>query len=236
MKLALSFNFLRNWFSDWRAYFAEFLGTFLFVLVSQVVVLVDKLYANVGNLSVALSIGFAYTALVYVTAHLSGGYLNPALTVALWLGQRLSGAKATFFLIGQILASFLAVGVLFLLFGESAVKFKYGLPDLGLNITLSTAVISEAIFSAGLVFALYSTMVDRHGPVSFGPMVLGLYLLAASIVLVPISGAVLNPARVLGPSIISGAVEPLAVWVIGPLTGSLFAIVYEYVFLRKGKR
>ncbi len=227
---------LKDWFNDWRAYLAEFLGTFLLVLVASMVVLLDALYGNIGNLSIALTIGLIYTSLIFVTAHLSGGYLNPAVTVALWLAQRLSGIKTAFFLITQVLASFVAAIVLLSIFGDSAVKFNFGVPELGLNITLTTAVVLEAIFSAGLVFTVFGTMVDRHGPVSFGPMVIGLYLVAASIVLLPISGAVLNPVRVLGPALISGAVDALAVWIVGPLSGSLFAIIYEYVFLRKGKR
>lgn len=236
---------VKEWFYDWRAsltmeswraYFAEFLGTFLFVLISSLVVFIESLYQSVGALGIALAVGLTYTALVYVTAHLSGGYLNPAVTVALWLAQRLSGVKAIFFLLSQILASFIAAWTLLFLFGDLGIKHALGTPTLGLNVTLTTAVILEAIFSAGLIFAVFGTMVDRHGPVSFGPLVIGLYLVAASIALLPISGAVFNPARVFGPAIVSASVDTLAVWIIGPLTGSLFAIVYEVVFLKKVRK
>ncbi len=85
---------------DWRAYIAEFLGTFIFVVISSWVVLADIYFGDIGKVGVALTIGFAYGALIFVTSHLSGGFLNPAVTVALWLAQKLSGRKTIFFILG----------------------------------------------------------------------------------------------------------------------------------------
>lgn len=229
-------KFVFDWFLPWRAYLIEFLGTFIFLLLSGWVVLAKFLYAGIGDLEIALAIGFSYAALIFATANLSGGFLNPALTLALWLSQKLSGTKTVFFIIFQILASFAAGLVLLLIFGANALQFGLGGPALGVNVSLQTAVSTEALMTAGLVFVTFATMVDKMGPVSFGPLVLGLYLVAASIVLLPISGAALNPVRAIGPAIVSESTDTLAVWIIGPLLGSLFAIIYDFVFLRKGKK
>lgn len=226
----------KDWFLDWRSYLAEFIGTFLFVLISSLAVLAEFLYQGIGVIGISLAIGFSYAALVFTTAHLAGGYLNPAVTMGLWLVQRLSGVKTVFYLVVQVLASFAAAGVIWLIFGSDGVKHALGAPSLGLNISISQAVILEAIFSAGLIFVLFGTMIDRRGPVSFGPLVLGFYLTAVSIILIPTSGAALNPARALGPAVISLDATNLVVWLIGPFTGSLFAFVYEFVFLKKGKK
>lgn len=225
-----------DWIRDWRAYFAEFLGTFAFVFVSSSAVLVDNLYGDIGTVGVALTVGVSYAALVFVTVHLSGGYLNPAIAVALWLAGQLANVKAVFFILAQVLASFAAAFCLLLIFSEESKIFALGGPILGIDVSLSMAVVVEAVMSAILVFAVFGTMVDRGGPVSFGPLVLGFILLSATIIAFPVSGAAFNPARVLGPLIVSGSADNLMVWVIGPLTGSLFGIVYEYLFLRKGKR
>lgn len=227
---------IKEWANDWRSYLAEFMGTFLFVLISSLVVLTESLYQGIGIIGISLAIGFSYAALVFGTVHLAGGYLNPAVAMGLWLVQKLSGVKTAFYLIAQVLASFAAASVVLLIFGSDGVKYGLGVPSLGLNISITQAVIIEAIFSAGLIFVLFGTMIDRRGPVSFGPLVLGLYLAATSVILMSISGAALNPARALGPAVISQTTNNLVVWIIGPFMGSLFAIVYEFVFLKKAKK
>ena len=226
----------KDWIGDWRAYLAEFLGTFLFVLISSFAVLTEALYGDISIAEIAIVIGFSYAALIFAFGHLAGGYLNPATTISLWLVQRLSASKTVFFLTAQLIASFMAAWVLLLFFGADGIKYSLGSPSLGLNISLTQAVLLEAVFTAGLVLVLFSTMVDRRGPVSFGPLALGLYLVAASIILISVTGAALNPARVIGPAIVSKSTNTLAVWIIGPLAGSLIGIVYELVFLKKKNR
>ena len=221
---------------SWRAYLAEFLGTFILVLVSSWVVLARFLYPDINNLEIALAIGFSYAALIFATIHLSGGFLNPALTLALWLSQKLSGTKTVFFIIFQVLASFAAGGVLLLIFGANALQFGLGGPVLGINVSLQVAVLTEALMTAGLVFVTFATMVDRGGPVSFGPLVLGLILVGETIAALPISGAAFNPARAIGPAVLAKSVDSLAVWIIGPLLGSLVGVVYSLLFLKKSKR
>ena len=227
---------VKSWFLDWRAYVAEFLGTFVFVLVANGAVVVNFLYGDSSTLGQSITIGFSYAALLFMTVYRSQGYLNPAITIALWLVKRISSVNTFFYIIVQIFASFTAAGLLVLVFGESAKEIGLGGPTLGVNVEMSVAVLVEAILTAGLIFAVFATMVDRHGPVSFGPLVIGLFTVAVSIVAIPLSGAGFNPVRAVGPGVFSNSINNLAVWIIGPLSGSLFALVYEVVFLRKGKK
>ncbi len=212
------------------------MGTFVFVLIANGVIISNFLYGDIKTLGISLAVGFSYAALVFMTVHTSGGYLNPAVVVALWLVKKLDGVKAVFFILTQVLASFAAAAILLLIFGEGAKQVYLGGPILGINVDISIAVLVEAILSGGLIFAVLATMVDRRGPVSFGPLVLGFFVVAATIMAMPISGAALNPARAIGPLVLSKTTNSLAVFVIGPLSGSLFALVYEVVFLRKGKK
>jgi len=218
---------------DWRDYIAEFFGTFFFIFVSSMAVIVDSLYGGLGIVGVSLAIGFTYAAIVFGTVHLSGGYLNPAITIALWLARKLSPIKTIIFLFLQIVAGIVAAMFALTIFGANALEIGLGSPSLGIDVSLSQAVFVEAIFTAGLIFAVFTTMVDRRGPVSFGPLVLGLYVVAATLILLPVSGAGINPARALGGLMLSGQTNSLAVWIIGPLSGSLLAIFYESLFLRK---
>ena len=225
-----------DWTRDWRSYLAEFLGTFTFVFLSSAAVLINNLYGDIGTVGVALTIGLSYAALVFVTAHLSGGYLNPAVSLALWLSGRLANLKTAVYITIQVVASFAAAFCLLLIFGEESKVFVLGGPTLGIDVSLQLAVVIETIMTAILVFALFGTMIDRGGPVSFGPLVLGFVLVATTMIALPVSGAAFNPARALGPLIVSGLGDNLVVWVIAPLSGSLFGIVYEFLFLRKVRR
>jgi len=227
---------VKSWFSDWRAYIAEFLGTFVFVFVANGAVVVNFLYGDINTLGLSITIGFSYAALLFMTVYRSQGYLNPAITIALWLVKRISPVNTFFYIVVQVLASFAAAGLLLLVFGESAKEISLGGPTLGVNVEMSAAVLVETILTAGLIFAVFATMVDRHGPVSFGPLVAGFFTVAAAIVAGPISGAAFNPVRAIGPGVLSNSTNTLAVWIIGPLAGSLFALFYEVVFLRKGKK
>lgn len=212
---------------------AEFLGTFAFVFLVSLAVVSDIVFDQIGSVGLGLAIGFLYAACLYITNHLAGGFLNPAVTIALWLGQKLTLTRTVFFLIAQIVASFAAAGAIYLLLGKGTTEFLLGGPVIGLNVSTQIAVIVEAVFTALLIFAVFATMVDRAGPVSFGPLVIGLVVCSATIVSFPISGAAFNPARAIGHYVILGSYDFLAVWIVGPLMGSLVALFYDFVFLRK---
>ena len=224
-------NFWRNWIADWRAYVAEFVATFIFVLVCSVVVVVNFLHGQIGYLGISLVVGSTYAALIFATNHLSGGFLNPAITFSLWLGSKLKGTQTVFFILVQLLASLAAYGSTVLLFGHDAVKINLGAPTLGIGETIAQATTLEAILTAILVFCVFAVVVDRRGPVSFGPLVLGLILSALTLIALPLTGAALNPSRVFGAYLILKSYNLLVPWVLGSLAGSFAGLLYELVFL-----
>jgi len=211
---------------------AEFFGTYILVLISLGLVLVSNLYQNLDPLAIALSLGFLYAALIYATVHLSGGYLNPAVCLSLWFVKKLSGIKTIFFIAAQLLASFAAAASAYYIFGKKSLDFGLGISVIAPD-KLQIAIILELIFTAFLVFAVFATMIDRSGPVSFGPLVIGLITVPLTLFALPVSGAFLNPAKVLGAGIITKNYAPLTVGLIGPLTASLFAFIYNFIYLRR---
>lgn len=212
---------------------AEFLGTFVFVFVASGAVLSNIFYGDVGSLGVALATGLSLAAMIWATAAISGGHLNPAVTLAVWLTGKISVINAVFYIASQVLASFAAGGVLLYIFGDRAIRFNLGAPILGADVAVGTALLLEAILTAVLVFAVFATVVDRRGSVSFGPLVIGLVVVCGGIFAGPITGAALNPARAIGPAVITGSFTNLPIWILGPFAGSLFGLVYEFLFLRK---
>ena len=229
-------NILKEITSLWRVAAAEFIGTFVFTFVSLSLVLVNAINAEIGVLAIALGSGLAYMAMVFATVHISGGHLNPAITLALWFTKRVGALAATIYICAQILAGFVAALCAFFVFSEKSLDSSLGATVLGSGVSLQSAVGLEAILTAVLIFTYFSCMVDRRGPLSFGPLVLGVTMIVGLLIALPTTGASLNPARVIGAAVITGSYNELVVWLIGPLAGSLFGFVYEYVFLKKSSK
>lgn len=210
---------------------AEFLGTFVFVFVACGVVLASQFFGDIGPVGAGLAGGFALMAMIYATSGISGGHLNPVITLAAWFAQRISTVETVSYIAAQLLAGFAAAFAVFFVFGARSFEFYLGGPVLSVDTNLQSALILEAILTATLVFAYFATIVDKRGAGSFGPMVLGLVVVVSGILAGPITGGVLNPARAVGPLVTAGQYDSLLVFVVGPLVGSLVGFIYPFVFL-----
>ncbi len=227
-------NFFLKINLNWRAYLAEFLGTFFMVLISLGTVLGDISTGLVGVLGIGFAFAFSYMVMVFATIHISGGHLNPAISLSLWFSKKLKGLDLLFYVFFQFLGGFLAAVFMFLLFGPNfagAAVFEV----LG-DISLQKAVLAEALASFVLVFVYFSTLVDRRGPVSFGPFALGAATFALFLFSFPFVGGVINPAQAFGMSVVSNSYSNLLIFLIGPFCGSLFGLVYEWLFVGKMKK
>lgn len=227
-------KFLKDWTIPWRAYLAEFLGTFVFVFISSGAVLSTVFYGDIGILGIALATGLSLAAMIYATSPVSGGHLNPAVTLALWLAQKIESSRAIFYIAVQIAASFCAAETLLYIYGDRALKFAIGAPSVAVGDQV--ALVIEVVLTSVLVFVVFATMVDKGGEKLTGPLAIGLVVVVATIMAGPLSGAVLNPARVLGPMVLAETYDYLAIYLVGPAMGSLFGIIYDFLFLRKSKR
>ncbi|MEK7580798.1 MAG: aquaporin [Patescibacteria group bacterium] len=233
--MKLSFNFLHEWVEPWRAYVSEFLGTFLFVFLASVLVVVSKIY-DLDAISMPVGIASIYTALIFATLHLSGGFLNPAITVSLWIAKKLTTSKAIFFIISQLAAGIAATFLVVTVFGGGVYDFAQGAPVLGLGISGDVAMLFEAIFTAGLVFVVFATIIDKRGFASLGPLAIGFFLIGAELIASPLTGGIFNPARVIGATVLGRDFELISPFIVGPFVGSLFGLFYEYVFLTSYKK
>src|SRR5438874_11589901 len=119
-----------------RAAVAELVGTFAVVLLTSGAVIADGIpalsgHAGFGKLGIALAAGAAYAAALAFTVRLSGGFLNPAITVTLWVFQRIENVKAIHLLVAQFLgAAFagLALRGLFLINENALLDTRMGVP------------------------------------------------------------------------------------------------------------
>lgn len=220
----------------WNAPIAEGLGTFLFFFVGIGSGYVASTTIGAGSLvTVALAHGIALAVLVSALAPISGGHLNPAVTFSLWLASRIDGAKATAYVIAQLLGALLAalfVGALV----PGVTMTEGGLPALAGGVDTLQGTIIEAGLTMVLVAAVFGTAVDPRGP-RIGGLAIGLAVAAGIMFAGPLTGGALNPARWFGPAVVAADYANLVVWTIGPLAGgAVIALLYRFLFLPEAER
>jgi len=201
---------------------AEFIGTFFFVFVGcAVVVLAGS--GDIGLTGVAFAHALALAVGITMVMPISGGHLNPAVTFAVWMAGRIEGGRAAGYVVSQLAAAALAALAVRQLYPLDAVAASgVGVPRTAAGISITSAIMLEALLTALLVSAVFGTAVSSHAP-RVGGFAIGLTLLPAIVVAGPLTGAALNPARAFGPALVAGDWHMhLAYW-IGPLLGAAVA-------------
>jgi aquaporin TIP len=213
---------------------AEAIGTFGLVFVGAAVVVVNGGFPNsgIGLLGIALAHAVVLSVMVSATMTISGGHLNPAVTLGLLATRRIDPASALAYIIAQLAAAVVAALLVKLLLPPSAVRdAMLGVPVIASSVSLGQAIGLEAILTFFLMSAVYGTAVSPDAPrvAGFG---IGLVLLFDILVGGPLTGAAMNPARAFGPAVVSREWQGhLAYW-IGPILGAVVAaLLWEYVLL-----
>ncbi len=219
-----------------RRAMAELFGTFLLVFFGCGAVVMDPFPgAGYHLFGIAIVHGVILALAVSMTMAISGGVVNPALTVGLWsigkLNTRDAGVYFGAQLIGAVIAGVLVKMVLPGNVGALR-SVEYGLPMLNNYLTVGQAMVIEAILTFVLMSAVMATVVSTKAPKMAGFGV-GLTLIPAIMVGGPLTGAALNPARAFGPAIASGDWTGQAIWWIGPIIGAVLAAQLWGRFLLK---
>lgn len=221
-----------------RRLVAEALGTFGLVFVGAAVVVVNGGFPNsgIGLLGIALAHAVVLSVMVTATMTISGGHLNPAVTVSLLVGRRIDPVSAVAYIVIQLAAACLAAYLVKLLLPAAAVRGALlGVPVIASSVTLGQAIGIEAILTFFLVSAVYGTAVSPDAPrvAGFG---IGLVLLFDILVGGPLTGAAMNPARAFGPAVVAGQwLGHVAYWA-GPLLGGIVAaLLWEMALLPKSQ-
>jgi MIP family channel proteins len=211
---------------------AEAIGTFALVFVGVLAIRNQPIGGDL--LMVALAHGLTIGVMASATCAISGGHLNPAVTMGVWAGGKMHWKMALQYVGAQLLGATLA-GLFIALVLKGSVVSR-GTPTLNYEVTWFTAVLLEAVASFFLVFVVFGTATDTRGP-KIGGMAIGLTVAIGIMAIGPFTGGVMNPARAFGPALASGDLfrhfgEQLAFWV-GPLLGGAGAgYLYGRFFMK----
>jgi aquaporin TIP len=219
-----------------RRLLAEALGTFTFVFVGTAVVVVNGGFPNngIGLLGIALAHAIALSVMITATMTISGGHLNPAVTIGLLATRRIEPLTALGYIIAQLAAACAAAALVKLLLPPAAVRGSLlGVPVIASSVTLGQAIGIEMVLTFFLMSAVFGTAVSPDAPrvAGFG---IGLVLLFDILVGGPLTGAAMNPARAFGPAVISGQWLGHVVYWVGPVLGAVLAsLLWQYALLPK---
>ncbi|XP_036388243.1 aquaporin-4 [Megalops cyprinoides] len=221
----------------WRALLAEILGSVIFVsavLGSSVPGPGDTVK---GPLYPALAAGMVAVALGHCFGDISGAQVNPAVTLAFLATRRLDVLRAAVYILAQCLGATLGAGILYLALPTKSAAECY-VNKVSSDGNAGQALGMEALATFQLVFTIFSVEDQRRREgTEPGNLAIGFSLSAGVLTAGHFSGGSMNPARSLGPAIITGIWEHHWVYWIGPVLGAILAgVSHEFFFAASASR
>jgi aquaporin Z len=218
----------------WQVFSSEIVGTALLVLVGLSIVILMfgagspmvRVVPNEGARRLITGFLFGTTGALIALSSVgkeSGAHINPVVTLGFWLMGKLDSRIALGYVLAQLTGA--SVGVLPLLgWGSMGRSVAFGATLPGKGYTIWTVVMGEVITTfaliSGLCVFLGFRKLRQYTPALF-PFLYAIMVYAEA----PISGTSTNPARSLGPAILSGEWEGWWVYWAGPLIGMFLAIL-----------
>jgi aquaporin NIP len=212
-----------------RALVAEAVGSFALVFFGCGAIMVDTDGTDLGIVGVSLAFGLVVMAMVYALGHISGAHLNPAVTLGFALGRHFPVARLPVYWAAQVSGALVAALLLRVSLGDVA--------DVGATAPSGSdaqSFVWEVILATALLLVVMAVATDTRAVGEAAAIAIGGTIALASLVGGPISGASLNPARSLGPALVSGEVGPLWIYLSAPLVGGAVGTIL-YAALRGGE-
>jgi len=228
--------------NDWRALLAEFVATMMFVFMGTGLLVSyhkDKTTGGdygAGLVSISLGFGIALSTMIYTVANISGGHLNPAVTIGLTLIRQIELFKAIGYVGCQMGGAIVGTALMYGVMPDNITQQIYmGATMLSSGVTPGEGCAIEICLTFILVFTVCATAElsgDLQSMGRFAPLAIGYSVLVDHMIGVPFTGASMNPARSFGPAVVSGYWTNHWVYWVGPIVGGIFASVsYHYLFI-----
>ena len=219
---------------------AEFIGTFWLVFggCGSAVLAAAVPNVGIGYLGVALAFGLTVLTMVFALGHISGGHLNPAVSVGLVVGKRFPISDLWAYVVAQVAGAIAAAAVLFVIAsGKAGFDLAGGVASNGYGAHSPGGYSLLACLVAEVVLTFFFLMIilgatDRRAPKGFAPIAIGLGLTLIHLIGIPVTNTSVNPARSTGPALFVGgwALEQLWLFWLAPILGAAIAgIVYPLI-------
>ncbi len=208
---------------------AEFFGTFWLVFGGCGSAVISAAYPGlgIGFLGVALAFGLTVVVMVFALGHISGGHLNPAISLGLVVGKRFPASDLIPYIVAQVVGAIAAAAVLYVIAsGKEGFSLSGGFASNGYGehspggYSLVACLVAEIVLTFIFLLVVMGST-DRRAPQGFAALAIGLCLTGIHLVGIPVTNLSVNPARSTGPALFVGgwAVKQLWLFWLAPLIG-----------------
>ena len=218
---------------------AEFIGTFWLVLGGCGSAVLAAAYPNlgIGFLGVALAFGLTVLTMVYAIGHISGGHLNPAVSIGLWIGGRFNSKELIPYIISQVLGAIAGATVLFIIASGKQDFVLGGFASNGYEThspggySMLAALVTEIVMTFIFLFIILGATHPK-APKGFAGLAIGLGLTLIHLISIPVTNTSVNPARSTSQAIFAGGIALSQLWLfwVAPIIGAVLAgLAYKFI-------
>ncbi len=226
-----------------RGWVAELIATFTFVFLGTISVKVAVTILGGGSLSpaglliIALGHGLGIAIMIYAIGHVSGGHINPAVTVSMLATRRIGASDAVGYIVFQLIGATFASALHLSILGVDATQLGLHQPGVAIGRSEGIGLVVEILLTFFLVFTVFGAGVASRAAPGWMGFAVGFMVALLHLVGVPLTGASMNPARSFGPAAIVGNFNAHWLYWVGPIVGGvLAAVIYNYVLLKREER
>jgi aquaporin NIP len=205
---------------------AELVGTFALVFAGCGAIMVDAQTHALGHVGVAISFGLVIMVMIYALGHISGAHFNPAVTFAFALSRHFPWSRAAGYWTAQLAGALIAAAILRGSLGDIA-HVGATLP----SGSQAQSFLWELVLTFFLMLVIMAVATDTRAVGEAAAIAIGGTVGLDAMFGGPISGASMNPARSLGPGLVSGDLHAIWLYILAPLSGATLAAL-TYQFLR----
>lgn len=205
-----------------KAYVAEFIGTLVLVVFGcgTAATIGTSSEAGTGYLLTALAFGLVIVAMAYSVGNVSGGHVNPAVSLAMTVAGRMDIVDFAGYVVAQFLGATVGAGILVAIVGTDS--------GLAANSLYNGSFLASFLIELILTFVFVLTVLGVTSRSEFSAvagLVIGLSLTLVHIFGIAYTGTSVNPARSFGPALFAGgdALKALPCFLIAPLLGGALA-------------
>ena len=215
-----------------RALLAEAMGSCALVFGGCGAIVVNAQSGALGHVGVALSFGLVIAVMICAVGHISGAHFNPAVTLAFGTLGKFPWKRVPAYWGAQLLGAGVAALAVSLLFGTDG-----NLGDTLPTVPVARAFAIEIVLTALLMFVITAVATDAGASGNIAGLAIGGTVSLCALFAGPTTGASMNPARSIGPAVVSGQLEHLWSYLVAPAMGAgLGAWLYQCCRLDESQR
>jgi aquaporin Z len=204
-----------------RALAAELFGTFALVLAGTGAIVVNEVRGGaVTHVGISLTFGLIVLALIYALGEVSGAHFNPAVSLGFCLAGRFPARRVLPYVLCQCAGALLASGLLRLLFAGETTTLGATRP----SGPLAQSLVLEAVLTLLLMFVILAVSTGAKEKGIMAGVAVGSVIALEALFAGPVCGASMNPARSLGPAVLTAQADVLWVYLLGPALGAAVAV------------